>query len=78
MDQVIYCVLFHCGDWQIFSNGVHYGPHRTPEAAIKFAVGAAKRAQKDGQPALVLLQNRDGGMQTIWKYGNERAFSYAC
>ena len=77
MEQVTYCVLFHCGDWQIFSNGIHYGPHKTMEGAIKIAISAAKRAKKDGQPALVLLQNRDGILQPIWQYLSEYAARYA-
>jgi hypothetical protein len=77
MNQVTYCVLYHMGDWQIFSNGVHYGPHRNADAAIKIAVAAAKRAKKDGDAALVILQNRDGNIQTIWQYGCQYAGSYA-
>ena len=71
MEKLVYCILQHRGDWQIFSNGVFYGPHRSADAAIKFAVGAAKRAKKDGQPVLVLLQQRDGILQPIWQYNCE-------
>lgn len=71
MERVTYCILLHMGDWQIFSNGVHHGPHKTVDAAIKIAVAAAKRAKKDGQSAQVLLQNRNGHLQTIWSFGEE-------
>jgi hypothetical protein len=74
MEQVTYCILFHMGDWQIFSNGNHYGPHKSAEAAIKIAVAAGKRAKADGQAALVLLQSRDGDLQTIWQWGCEQSF----
>lgn len=71
MEKLVYCILQHRGDWQIFSNGVFYGPHRSAEDATKVAVGAAKRAKKDGQPVLVLLQARDGVLQPIWQYNTD-------
>ena len=71
MERLVYCILQHRGDWQIFSNGVFYGPHRSAEEAMKNAIGAAKRAKKDGQPVLVLLQARDGMLQPIWQYNCE-------
>ena len=77
MEQVTYTILFHYGDWQIFSNGQHYGPHKNAESAIKIAVAAAKLAKKDGQPAIVFLQNRDGSLQTIWQHGCERNYNFA-
>lgn len=75
MEQVTYCILRHQGDWQILSNGDYFGPHKTPDAAIRIAVSAAKRAKKDGQAALVLLQNREGSLQTIWQYENSGYFT---
>jgi hypothetical protein len=76
MEQVIYYVVLHQGEWHIECNGHFYGPHRTKEVAINLAVAAAKIAKRDGDPAKVIVQGKNNTWYTEWEFGGNDLYSF--
>jgi hypothetical protein len=64
MDHTPYIVFRDQGQWNIKSNGVHYGPYATQRDAVRAAVDAAHNAG-NGQ---VLLQDQ---FRVEWTYGKD-------
>ena len=68
MAHTPYVVFRDQGQWNIKSNGVHYGPYATQKDAIRAAVEAAHEAGEKGHNGQVLLENQ---IRVEWTYGQD-------
>jgi hypothetical protein len=68
MAHTLYIVFRDRGQWNVKSNGVHYGPYATRRDAIRAAVDSAHEAGRNGLGGQVLLEDQ---CSVEWTYGKD-------
>jgi hypothetical protein len=66
MSRNQYIVVFHDGEWKIEHDGELSARYRTQEEALLDALNAARRLDRNGQDAEVLMQGADLRLRTEW------------
>ena len=67
-----YIVVFHDGEWKIDHDGELSARYRTQEEALLDALNAARRLDRRGHDAQVLVQGPDLRLRTEWTNRLER------
>jgi len=75
MPDARYFIVQHDDRWTIKFNDEEYGPYKTKEEAMLFAIDAAQKLGEFGDNAEVVLMGEDGHFHTEWSYGREAVAS---
>ena len=67
-----YIVMHHAGEWKINLDNQYFGPFATQEAATAMAIDTARKADRLGHPASVLLMEGNG-FTPVWTKADDRA-----
>jgi hypothetical protein len=59
-------------EWHIKYGDEEYGPYKTHDEAMVFAIDAAQKLGSYGQSAEVCLMGENGHFHTEWTYGGDR------
>jgi hypothetical protein len=71
MPDARYFIVQHDDRWTIKFNDEEYGPYKTKDEAMLFAIDAAQKLGEFGDNAEVVLMGEDGHFHTEWSYGRE-------
>jgi hypothetical protein len=75
MPDARYFIVQHDDQWAIKFNDEEYGPYRTKDEAMLFAIDAAQKLGAYGDSAEVVLMGEDGHFHTEWSYARDAAAS---
>ena len=73
MPDARYFIIQREDRWSIKFNDEEYGPYRTKDEAMLFAIDAAQKLGEYGENAQVVLLGEDGHFHTEWLYGRDAA-----
>ncbi len=73
MPDARYFIVQRDDQWTIKFNDEEYGPYRSKDEAMLFAVEAAQKLGAYGDNAEVVLMGEDGHFHTEWSYSREAA-----
>jgi hypothetical protein len=73
MPDARYFIVQHEGQWSIKFNDEEYGPYKTKDEAMLFAIDAAQKLGAYGDNAEVVLMGEDGHFHAEWVYGRDAA-----
>jgi hypothetical protein len=68
MPDARYFIVQQNDQWSIKFNDEEYGPYRTKDEALLFAIDAARKLGEYGDNAEVVLMGEDGHFHTEWSY----------
>jgi hypothetical protein len=71
MPDARYFIIQHDDRWVIKFNDEEYGPYKTKDEAMLFAIDAAQKLGQFGDNAEVVLMGEDGHFHTEWSYGRD-------
>jgi hypothetical protein len=57
--------------WFIKFDGEEYGPYKTEQEAMLFAIDAANKLGEQGEKTQVLQMDQNGEAQLVWRYGHD-------
>jgi hypothetical protein len=57
--------------WFIKFDGEEYGPYKTEQEAMLFAIDAANKLGEQGEKTQVLQMDENGEVQLVWRYGRD-------
>ena len=77
MPDARYFIIQREDRWSIKFNDEEYGPYRTKDEAMLFAIDAAQKLGEYGENAQVVLLGEDGHFHTEWSYARDAAASPA-
>jgi hypothetical protein len=64
-----YLVMPRQNLWFIAFDGEEFGPYQSEREAVLFAVDAAQKLGKQGEPTRVFRRDEDGEASPVWAYG---------
>jgi hypothetical protein len=73
MPDARYFIVQHDDQWSIKFNDEEYGPYRTKDEALLFAIDAAQKLGEYGDNAEVVLMGENGHFHTEWSYRRDAA-----
>jgi len=73
MPDARYFIVQHQDRWSIKFNDEEFGPYKTKDEAMLFAIDAAQRLGEYGDNAEVVLMGEDGRFHAEWAYGRDAA-----
>ena len=71
MPDARYFIVQHDDLWSIKFNDEEYGPYKTKDEAMLFAIDAAQKLGEYGDNAQVVLMGEDGHFHAEWIYGRD-------
>ena len=71
MPDARYFIVQHGDEWSIKFNDEEYGPYKTKDEAMLFAIDAAQKLGEFGDNAEVVLMGEDGHFHTEWSYARD-------
>jgi Uncharacterized protein conserved in bacteria (DUF2188) len=77
MPDARYFIVQHDDRWAIKFNEEEYGPYRSKDEAMLFAIDAAQKLGEHGGNPEVVLMGEGGHFHTEWSYGRDAAPSAA-
>jgi len=69
--RTLYLVVHQDDVWFIKFDGKEYGPYKTEQEAMLFAIDAAHELGEHGEEAQVLLIDENGNAQAAWTHGRD-------
>ena len=73
MPDARYFIVQQDDQWAIKFNDEEYGPYKSKDEAMLFAIDAAQKLGEYGGNAEVVLMGEDGHFHTEWAYGRDAA-----
>ena len=71
MPDARYFIVQRDDRWVIKFNDEEYGPYKTKDEAMLFAIDAAQKLGEFGDNAEVVLMGEDGHFHTEWSHGRD-------
>jgi hypothetical protein len=71
MPDARYFIVQQNDRWAIKFNNEEYGPYRSKNEAVLFAIDAAQKLGAYGDNAEVVLMGEDGHFHTEWSYARD-------
>ena len=73
MPDARYFIVQHEDSWSIKFNDEEYGPYKTKDEAMLFAIDAAQKLGEHGDNVEVVLMGEDGHFHAEWVFGRDAA-----
>ena len=73
MPDARYFIVQHDDRWTIKFNDEEYGPYKSKDEAMLFAIDAAQKLGEHGGNPEVVLMGEGGHFHTEWSYGRDAA-----